>query len=89
MVPALRTSADPGSPSEVADPYAVEDASFIRIRNIALTYRFNGNWLKSILLRNLSIGVNVENAWLFSRYSGMDPEYTSLGAQLEQGVEHL
>ena len=87
MVPALRTSADPGSPSEVADSYAVEDASFIRIRNIALTYRFNGKWLKSILLRNLSIGVNVENAWLFSRYSGMDPEYTSLGAQLEQGVD--
>src|SRR3546814_8351328 len=30
MVPALRTAADHGSPSEVADSYAVEDASFLR-----------------------------------------------------------
>src|SRR3546814_578997 len=41
MVPALRTAADHGSPSEVADSYAVEDASFLRVRNIGLMYRVN------------------------------------------------
>lgn len=87
LVPALRTSADPGSPSEVADSYAVEDGSFLRIRNIALTYKLDAKWLKSILLKNLTLGFTVENAGLFTRYSGLDPEYTSLGAQLEQGVD--
>ncbi len=86
-IPALRTPNDPPSPSEVADSYAVEDASFIRVRNVGLTYRVNPAWLSDIHLANLVIGVNVENALLFTRYSGMDPEYTSLGSQLEQGVD--
>src|SRR5690606_34067179 len=87
MVPALRTAADHGSPSEVADSYAVEDASFLRVRNIGLTYRVNPDWFRDLPLRSLSLGLNVENALLFTRYSGFDPEYTSLGAQLEQGVD--
>ncbi len=87
MVPALRTASDHGSPSEVADSYAVEDASFIRVRNIGLTYRLNPEWLSNILIKNLTLGLNVENAFLFTRYSGFDPEYTSLGSQLEQGVD--
>jgi hypothetical protein len=87
LIPALRTPADPQSPSEVADSYAIEDASFIRVRNLGLTYRLNPSWLSRIHFTNLSVGVNVENALLFTRYSGMDPEYTSLGSQLEQGVD--
>lgn len=86
-IPALRTPADPPSPSEVADSYAVEDASFIRVRNVGLMYKLNPGLLSRIHLTNLSVGVNVENALLFTRYSGMDPEYTSLGSQLEQGVD--
>lgn len=87
LVPALRTPFDPPSPSEVADSYAVEDASFIRVRNVGLSYEFNGDLLKNLRLNRLSIGVNAENALLFTRYSGMDPEYTSLDAQLSQGVD--
>ncbi|MEX2595256.1 MAG: TonB-dependent receptor [Anditalea sp.] len=87
LIPALRTPADPQSPSEVADSYAIEDASFIRVRNLGLTYSLDPSWLSRIHLTNLSVGVNVENALLFTRYSGMDPEYTSLGSQLEQGVD--
>src|SRR3546814_17046689 len=70
MVPALRTAADHGSPSEVADSYAVEDASFLRVRNIGLMYRVNPEWFGNIPLSSLSLGLNVENAFLFSRYSG-------------------
>lgn len=87
LIPALRTPADPQSPSEVADSYAIEDASFLRVRNVGLTYRVNPSLLSRIHLTNLSLGVNLENAFLFTRYSGMDPEYTSLGSQLEQGVD--
>ncbi|HYH55221.1 MAG TPA: TonB-dependent receptor, partial [Anseongella sp.] len=59
LVPALRTAADPGSPSEVADSYAVEDGSFIRVRNIGLTYRLNPEWFNNALIRSLSLGLNV------------------------------
>jgi len=87
QIPALRTPNDHPSPSEVADSYAIEDASFLRVRNIGLTYRFMPSWLNSFHLTNLSLGLNVENAFLFTKYSGMDPEYTSLGSQLDQGVD--
>ncbi len=87
IIPALRTPQDHSSPSEVADSYAVEDASFIRVRNVGLSYDFNSDWLRTLHLNRLTIGVNAENALLFTRYSGMDPEYTSMGAQLEQGVD--
>jgi TonB-dependent starch-binding outer membrane protein SusC len=87
VIPALRTPADPPSPSEVADSYAVEDASFIRVRNIGLNYRLNSALLSRIPFTNASFGVNLENGWLFTRYTGMDPEYTSFGSRLEQGVD--
>ncbi|MEO6497760.1 MAG: TonB-dependent receptor, partial [Mucilaginibacter sp.] len=87
MVPALRTATDPGNPSEVADSYAVEDASFLRVRNLGLNYRLSSPWLQNILLKNVTVGVNVENAFLFSKYSGFDPEYTSFGGVLDQGVD--
>jgi TonB-dependent starch-binding outer membrane protein SusC len=87
MIPALRTPADPPSPSEVADSYAVEDASFLRFRNVGLSYRLNPAWLSRIHFSNMSVGVNIENALLFTRYTGMDPEYTSFGSRLEQGVD--
>ncbi|WP_158534874.1 SusC/RagA family TonB-linked outer membrane protein [Mucilaginibacter hurinus] len=87
MVPAVRTPQDSGNPSEVADSYAVEDGSFLRVRNIGLSYTSTSPWLKNILVKSLTIGANVENAFLWTRYSGFDPEYTSLTPQLDQGVD--
>ena len=87
MIPALRNATDPSNPSEVAESYAVEDGSFVRIRNIGLNYRINPTWLQKAFVKNATIGINVENAFLFSKYSGFDPEYTSFDGQLNQGVD--
>src|SRR3546814_6928816 len=87
MVPALRTAADHGSPSEVADSYAVEDASFLRVRHIGLMYRINPEWFGNIPLSSLSLGLKGENAFLFSRYSGFDLEYTSRSVERRVGKE--
>ncbi|RYZ95249.1 MAG: SusC/RagA family TonB-linked outer membrane protein, partial [Sphingobacteriaceae bacterium] len=87
IIPAVRTAQDRGNPSEVADSYAVEDASFIRVRNIGLSYTTRVPWLQKLLLKSLTIGANVENAFLWTKYSGFDPEYSSLDAKLDQGVD--
>ncbi|WP_164849867.1 TonB-dependent receptor [Mucilaginibacter limnophilus] len=73
---------------EVADSYFVEDASFLRIRNIGLTYRIQGDWLKKLVLKGITLGVNVENAFLFTKYSGFDPEYSSFDPKLIQGFDN-
>lgn len=87
ILPAVRLPSDPFSPWQVFDDYNTEDASFIRIRNISLSYRLDTEWLEQLLIRDLTLGASVENAFLFTKYSGADPEYTSLGGQLEQGVD--
>ncbi|MBL4677147.1 MAG: TonB-dependent receptor [Mucilaginibacter sp.] len=83
----VRLPGDAVSDNEVGDSHYIEDGSFLRVRNIALTYRFKKDLLQKIKLTNLSVGVNVENAFLFTKYKGYDPETTSFDASLNQGVD--
>ena len=50
----------------------VEDGSFIRVENIALSYKFPSK--KSSIIKNSSIVASVQNAFLFTKYKGTDPE---------------
>ena len=83
----VRLSTDSFSDNEVADSHYIENGSFLRMRNVALTYRFNKDLLKKIKVTNLSVGLNVENAFLWTKYKGYDPEATSFDASLNQGVD--
>lgn len=83
----VRLANDPFSDNEVADSHYIEDGSFLRVRNVALTYRFKKDLLQRFKLTNLTLGVNVENALLFTKYKGYDPEATSFDASLNQGVD--
>ncbi|MFC0320076.1 MULTISPECIES: TonB-dependent receptor [Olivibacter] len=86
MLGQLRVNSD-GFDNEAGDSFNVEDASFLRVRNVGLSYRFDKNWLQKIKLNTLVLGVNVENALLFTGYTGYDPEVTSFDAALNQGVD--
>jgi len=50
----------------------IEDASYIRVSNITLGYTFDMNKLKHI--RNLRIFLNCANPFVFTKFSGIDPE---------------
>ena len=58
----------------------VEDASFIRIKNIRLAYTLPPVILKKLPLDNLSVYINADNVKLFSKYTGYDPENTTYKA---------
>jgi hypothetical protein len=58
----------------------VEDASFFRVKNIRLSYALPESWAKRAKVQSTKVYVNVENAFLFTRYSGYDPENTSYNA---------
>ncbi len=54
----------------------MEDASYLRIRNITLGYSLPPNVAKRLFLQNL-LGVaasTVQNAFMFTRYTGYNPE---------------
>jgi TonB-linked SusC/RagA family outer membrane protein len=57
----------------------VEDASFIRLSNIQLSYRFPRKWLSTIRLNNLMIYTSLQNWLTITDYTGYDPEMHSGG----------
>lgn len=52
----------------------VEEASYIKLRNIQLTYQLPDLLMQSTPLRDGSIGVGANNILLWTSYDGFDPE---------------
>ena len=50
------------------------DASFIRLKNISLTYDLPASWMKSVKIRSAGVFVRGQNLLTISRYFGFDPE---------------
>ena len=57
----------------------VEDASFVRMSYVQLSYNFDKKFLKSIGLRRLQLSLSGQNLLCFSKYSGSDPEHSAGG----------
>ncbi len=60
----------------------VENGSFVRVRDLTLTYQF-GSMLHVKWIKNLALTASGRNLITFTKYSGLDPEATS--AQDSQG----
>lgn len=59
----------------------IEDASWVRLRNVSLSYALPKNMLsKTKLLTDASITLTGNNLWLHTKYSGYDPEASSFNA---------
>ena len=54
----------------------VEDASFIRMSYVQLSYNFNKKMLKPLGLRRLTASLSGQNLLCFTKYSGTDPEHS-------------
>ncbi len=57
--------------------FGMEDASFLRLKNIMLGYTLPSNIIKRIGINNLRFYLNVQNLWLFTKYKGIDPEMSA------------
>ena len=55
----------------------IEDGSYLRIQNIALSYNLPKAWLKRVGMQNCKIYLNAQNVYTFTNYSGLDPEIGS------------
>jgi TonB-linked SusC/RagA family outer membrane protein len=62
----------------------VQDASFVKIREIGLYYTFTKATISSVFgntVQGVKLGTSVNNAFLFTNYEGYDPETSTFGAQ--------
>lgn len=52
----------------------LEDGSFLRIRNITLSYNLQKTWIEKLKMQSCKVFVSVDNALTFTKFSGTDPE---------------
>lgn len=68
--------------------YFVEDGSYLRIKDITLSYDFSGKWMKRIGLTKLQPYFTATNLVTWTKYSGMDPEVNQWGnSGAVQGID--
>ena len=69
-------SSDPNQNARPSNRF-IEDGSYLRLKNIILSYNVPGTALQSLskgTVKNLSIYVSAQNILTFTKYSGYDPE---------------
>lgn len=59
--------------------YFVEDGSYLRIKDITLSYDFNMDWMRKIGVRKIQPYATVTNLFTFTKYLGFDPEVNQWG----------
>jgi len=57
----------------------VEDASYIRLKNITIGYNVKASLLSKIRIRSLRIYASATNLWTSTKYTGYDPEANTFG----------
>ncbi len=59
---------------------SIEDGSWIRLREVTISYALPKVWLQQLPAGQLELGVSGRNLLLFTDYSGVDPETNLAGA---------
>ncbi len=52
----------------------LEDGSFLRLRNISLSYSLPERWVNSVGIEGASLFLNADNLFVLTKYAGNDPE---------------
>ncbi|WP_192346115.1 TonB-dependent receptor [Algoriphagus sp. Y33] len=69
------------------DSDRVQDGSFVRGRNLMLSYNFLPQTLEKINVARMRAYLSVQNFFLSTKYDGYDPEVSTSGAAFDQGVD--
>ncbi|PJJ83059.1 SusC/RagA family TonB-linked outer membrane protein [Mucilaginibacter auburnensis] len=73
-------------PAPVFSDRFIEDGSFLRLKNVNLTYNLPRTFAAKIGLSNASIYVSGQNLITWTKYTGFDPEVTS-GSNVSPGTD--
>jgi TonB-linked SusC/RagA family outer membrane protein len=76
---------DPIGNSDFSDRW-IEDASYIRLKHITLSYTFDKKVLN--FFRSGTFYVTGENLWTYTKYLGLDPEFSYSYSDAVQGFDY-
>lgn len=77
-----------GGFGDVGEPF-IMDGSWIKMREISLSYDFGEAFVQNLGLTNLSLSVSGRNLFLWSAIEGFDPENNLTGASRGRGLEYF
>lgn len=72
------TMTDPNNNNRASSRY-VEDGSYLRIKEVVLSYSFSDKLVKKMHMSSFKIFATAYNLFTFTNYSGMDPEVNYAG----------
>lgn len=64
---------DPNHNARISDRF-VEDGSYLRVKNVTLSYTFPARLIRKISIENARVYLSCENLLTLTKYSGFDPE---------------
>jgi len=69
--------------------YFIEDGSYLRVKDVTLSYDFSMNWMKKLGISKLQPYATVTNLFTFTKYLGFDPEVNQWGNSGNvQGIDY-
>ena len=75
-----------------ASDFLVQDGSYMRLKELRLTYNLPKKLIAKWNLSNLALSFTAYNLWTITGYNGLDPEvgkvYLTEGNNLSMGVDH-
>lgn len=66
----------------------VEDGSFLRFKTLTVKYTFDKKQLKNTFLQSCQIWTTLSNLYVWTNYSGMDPEIALTGGAFKMGEDN-
>ncbi len=67
----------------------VDDGSWVRLRELSLSYNLPKDWFKNILIESAYVTFTGRNLWLDAPYNGVDPETSLTGNGNGQGFDYF
>ena len=73
----------------IVTSWAIEDGSFLRLNNVTLGYSLPKKVISKIGMTQCRFYLTVYNAWIWTNYSGFDPEVSTIrSSPLTPGVDY-
>lgn len=66
----------------------VEDASFLRLKNIQIGYTFPVKWIKKMKIGSLRVYLSGQNLYTWTKYTGYDPEVSTRNSAMTRGFDY-
>ena len=66
----------------------VEDGSYLRLKNVALGYNFDKDFVKKMHLKSMRFSLSATNLFTWTKYSGSDPEVNTYNSALTPGFDY-